>query len=540
MPENDHDTEAIETRGSYVGSMIKERVFTDRVLDAVHALRGDKSEITTLGVAQIQHERKAQSPQPPDYGRSVSLQLPFRSSWSSGRRAERVDYKAEVGNLDLNSLAMAVVNYEASRIPEAVPCVVTRDKQNNKERDFTHAAARLIRRPNPFNVWANYAGAAALAWNFKGDVHFWKNRSMTAVEELWYLPYFLVSARWPDDGRSPNVIQWAKDHGEKVNDLNPFLSHYQYNVPGKQPILYPKRDVIHLKRYSNLNNPREGVGVFEPLYKELYSDDRMALFTASIMTNMGIQVPVFSPKDDKDVIDPDDAEAMKALWIQKTTGSRAGEPVIMPVAVDVEKFGFTPSEMDLSDLRMIPEARVCAVTGIPASTLQFLVGLQNGTSYASSEQARQQGFEEVVLPLLRVWGEEFTWQLLPEFDDAQDASFEFDVSDVRVLQEDVDALYRRESEVFRAGGTTFDQFLTAIGKQAVGPPLGDVRLIPGLSNPTSPERLIARSTNESNPEPVPPIDPSSLAKFADIDRYLQKLDDEMKEFMKGKGQTRSA
>lgn len=515
----------------------KERSFPERLLDAVHALRPETSQMTTLGVAHIQHERKAKASasQMPDFGRTPPT---FQSRLSSSlfRRSERIDYKAEVGDLDLNSLAMAVVNYKASRIPEAEPCVVTRDEQGTKERDFTHPAASLIRRPNQFNVWANYVGAAVCSWCFKGDAYFWKNRSLAAIEELWYLPHFLVRPRWPDDGGSPSTVQWATTHGEKAGDLNPFLSHYQYNAPGRPPVLYPARDILHLKRYTSAVNPREGVGVFEPLYKELYSDKRMALFTAAIMTNMGIQVPVFSPKDHDDEIEETDAEHMKALWMAKTTGDRAGEPVVMPVAVDIEKFGFTPQEMNLSELCLIPESRVAAVTGIPASTLQLLVGLQNGTSYASSEQARQQGFEEVILPLLRVWGEAFTWGLLREFDGTEGATLEFDTTNVRVLQEDVDSLYRREIEVFRAGGTTYDQFLSAIGKAPVGPPLGDVRLVPGLSSPISPEQLIARATAEppepSNGAPTPEqVDQAQLAKLADMDQYLASLERQMKEFM---------
>lgn len=532
MAEDFSQTDLRDSAGSYVGAMIKERVFSERLLDAIHTLRPESSALTTLGVAHVQHKAKSSQSQPPDFGRTLPT-FPFRTSSGLFRRSDRVDYKAEVGDLDLNSLAMAVVNYKASRIPEAEPCVVTRDKQGNKERDFAHPVADLIRRPNPFNVWANYVGAAVCSWCFKGDVHFWKNRSLTTVEELWYLPHFLVRARWPDDGGSPSVTQWAKEHGEKVNELNPFLSHYQYNAPGRSPILYPARDILHLKRYVNANNPREGIGVLEPLYKELYSDQRMALFTAAIMTNMGIQVPVFSPKDDKDEIDETDAEHMKELWMAKTTGPRAGEPVVMPVAIDIDKFGFSPEEMNLSELCLIPESRVAAVTGIPAATLQLLVGLQNGTSYASSEQARQQGFEEVILPLLRVWGEAFTWQLLKEFDDTEGATFEFDVSGVRVLQEDTDALYRREIEVFRAGGATYDQFLTAIGKKPVGGELGEVRLIPGLSSPMDEEQLIAKSNGSLAPTPV---DPNAAAQsmVEEVEKTLAYLTAQNAEWMKGR------
>jgi hypothetical protein len=267
-----------------------------------------------------------------------------------------------------------------------------------------------------------------------------------------------------------------------------------------------------------------------PLVKELYGDDKMAQFTAAIMRNMGIQVPVISPKDKEVRVDATKAAAMKESWLRKTTGDRAGEPIVLSEPIDFEKVGFSPKELDLSMLRLIPESRVAAVLQIPATTLGLLVGLQNGTSYASSEQARQQGYEEVIIPLQTTWAEEINWQLKPEFDDLDDAEFWFDTSNVRVLEEDKDALVKRESEVFRSGGSTIDQYFTAIGKKPVGPPLGDIRMVPGLSTPMSPKRLIAMAT-EAQPKPEPlPIDPASLAKFADLERWFEGLEAQMKNF----------
>jgi hypothetical protein len=160
-----------------------------------------------------------------------------------------------------------------------------------------------------------------------------------------------------------------------------------------------------------------------------------------------------------------------------------------------------------------------------------MVGLQNGTSYASSEQARQQGYEEVVIPIQQVWAEEINWQLKPEFKGLEDAEFWFDTSNVRVLEEDKDALVKRESEVFRSGASTIDQFYTAIGKKPLGPPLGDIRMVPGLATPMSPERLIEMATKEPEPAPPsPPIDPASLAKFADLERWFADLEAQMKGF----------
>jgi phage portal protein BeeE len=446
----------------------------------------------------------------------------------------KTDYRHEVGDLDLNSLAMAVVNFTANRIPEAKPAVSRTKKGGDVEIDYLHPAAQLIRRPNKHHIWANYAGSCSMGWWFSGNVYFYETRDMTGMPvELWNLPHFLVDERWPGDGRTPDVEQWAAAHGEKNADLDSFLSHYQYTPPGKSPVLYPANDVVHIKRQQDPARPRRGLGAFESLYKELYGDDKMALFTASIMANMGLQVPVFSPKDDTVTINETNAAAMKESWIQKTTGTRAGEPVIMTQPVTLEKFGFNPSELDLSQLRLIPESRVCAVCQISPAALQVMVGIQNGTSYASSEQARQQGYEEVIIPIQGVWAEEFTHQLLSEFEGSEGAEFVFDTSKVRVLQEDEDAKVKRCSEIFKSGGSTLDQYLADVGKKPVGPPLGDIRMVPGLSTPMSPEKLLEMATKAPEPKPTnqPPIDPSSLAKFADMEQYIEGLEKQMKEFV---------
>lgn len=467
--------------------------------------------------------QKKAATKPPDLGPDNFSRLPYRfQGWGWNRNLSRVDHRQEVGDLDLNSLAMAVVNFTSIRIPEAKPAVVTTNNEGDEVKDFQHDMAKMVRRPNRHHIWANYVAACSMSWWFSGNVYFLKVRDVTGqVRELWFLPYFMVTPRFPNDKRSPEVPD------DKNND--PFLSYYEYRIPGKEPVLYPASDVVHIKRGLDLNNPRLGLGAFEPLYKELYGDDKMALFTASIMANMGIQVPVISPKEKDISFGPEQAAAMKESWMAKTTGSRAGEPVIMTEQIDVEKFGFNPRELDTSSLRLIPESRVCAVCQISPAALQLMVGIQNGTSYASSEQARQQGYEEVIIPIQRAWEEEFTWQLLPEFKGSEGAEFVFDTTKVRVLQEDRDALFKRESEALRAGGQSINGYLQSIGKKPVGTD-GDVYLVPSASSPMTLEKIATLAKNMTPPPEPVPIDPASLAKFAEMERMFEGLEEQMKGF----------
>jgi hypothetical protein len=481
--------------------------------------------VTTAYRALLPREQKAAATAPPDFSSAAATYDNFIDYRFRHRGpTSAIDYRREVGALDGHSLVACVFNYTGTRLPEAQPVIRRTNKAGDVAIDPLHPLAQLIRRPNKHHVWANYSHAASVDWWVDGGVRFKKVRSVTSqVVELWHIPHYLIRPRWPGDNGSPPVPQEA--------NLDPFISHYQFDVPGKAPELWPAADVLHLKRGPLMENRRTR-SPLEPLVKELYGDDKMAQFTAAIMRNMGIQVPVISPKDKEVRVDATKAAAMKEGWLRKTTGDHAGEPVVFSEPIDFEKVGFSPQELDLSALRLIPESRVAAVLQIPATTLGLLVGLQNGTSYASSEQARQQGYEEVIIPLQTTWAEEINWQLKPEFDDLDDAEFWFDTSNVRVLEEDKDAVVKRTVQQFNAGLITYDQALSACGLKPVGKPLGEYRIIPSLSTPTSPEQVIAMGDGSQEPKPVTPTDPASLAKFADVDRMMQSMEEQMREFMK--------
>lgn len=445
-----------------------------------------------------------------------SYQFSAPSRWSS----DTVNYKSEVGSLDGHSLVMCVVNYTGTRLPEAKPTVLIKDKDGKTEGDPLHDLARLIRRPNRHYVWANYCLSISLSWWIDGNVYFLKERDGAGdVIGLWYIPHHLIEPRWYDDRRSPEVPATTSD-GEPSST---YLSHYQFNVPNKVPVLYEARDVVHIKRGCDTER-RGGVSGFAPLVKELYGDDKMAAFTAAIMRNMGIQVPVIAPKDREVTINATDAQAMKESWMVKTTGARAGEPVILTEPVTVEKFGFSPTELDLSALRMIPESRVAAVLGIPAPTLGLLVGLQNGTSYASSEQARQQGYEEVVIPMQQAIAEEIQWQLLPDFEDTAKtgSEFSFDTTNVRVLQDDADNAMKRAATGYLAG----------VLKR------GDARRIVALETTPEDEMFFdprGGSLGTGEDDAGANVPAKGFGNVAEIDRYLGYLEMSMKDFVADQG-----
>lgn len=496
------------------------RKLIERLTDAVGELR----EPLPTKMLNIQVEKKSA----PDYGLPAQGYSSWRfNSFGWNRRFNHSDFTRDVEPLDKSSLVMAVVNDTGTALAEAMPSVRFRNAKNKWEPVPDHECALLVQRPNPFNVWADYCGALSLSWWLDGNVYFRKVREKYTgqlLTELWYLPHWMVKPRWPGDRGNPEVPTSGKNKA-----ANSYLSHYQYTVPGYEPELIPQSDILHIKRFVNPDRPREGIGAFEPLITEIYGDGAAARFSATILKNMGIVVPLFMPKDDSYSPTAEEAKAFKEKWKQETTGSNAGNAMVMTIPLKPEKYTFSPQEMDLAALRRIPESRVAAVTRYPAAYLQFLVGLENGTSYASYREAREQAYEQVVMPIQHVLATNFTWQLLSEFDAPKGARFYFDVSEVRVLQEDRNELFKREVAALAAGGQTVNQCLAALGRDTI--PNGDIFLIPSMSTPMTPERLLAvAESKEALPLPSP-IDPASLAKFADMERWIDSLEEQMKGFV---------
>lgn len=433
-----------------------------------------------------------------------------------------IDYRSEVGNLEDSSLVMAVVNWTGTQFTEAPPVVQVPAKEGSHETVVGHDAAELLLRPNPHNIFEDYCGVMSLDWWVPGNHYWYKVRDGAGqIIELWYLPSFMVEPRWPDDGISPEV---------RGGNLDSFISHYQYTVPGSDPVLYPAADIIHIKRFVDPMNRRKGIGAFGSVIREIYGDNAVAAFTATLMRNMGMVPYLLAPKESGVSISETAANAIKDNWLAKTRGANIGLPMVNAIPLDVTKLGLDPEQLDLSKLRMIPESRVAAITGIPAAMLQFMVGLENGTSFAAYREARQQGYESVVIPIQRVMARQLTEQLLPEFDKTKGARIYFDVSQVRVLQEDRDSLYKRAVLALQAGGISRNQFAASLNKPL--PDKEEIFYVPNTATLMTQELIEETAAEKPEPPPVAPVvDPNALGKVADIDRLIEQVELQMKDFV---------
>lgn len=367
-------------------------------------------------------------------GGASSLLLSLRSNFN---------YAREVGDGTGSSIVMAVVNWICRTFPEAPILVERRGADGQYEPVPDHALLELLERPNRFYSGILLWMATLLDWVTSGNAYWLKLRNESGrVVELWWAPARYMEPRWPMDGSA-------------------YITHYEYS-PGGLPLRIEVSDVVHFRHGLDPANTRKGLSPLGSLLREIFTDEEAANYSAAMLKNMGVPPVILSPEGEG-FISTDDATALKEDYIAKTSGDNRGQPIVIPSSLKVQVLSFDPQKMDLKSLRRLPEERVSAVLGLPAIVAGLGAGLDRST-FANMAEAREAAYESNIIPTQRLFGAELKSQLLPDFErDTRRIRISFDLSGIRVLQEDQNKLWMRMDVAVKGGWAMVSEARRAVG-----------------------------------------------------------------------------
>lgn len=374
--------------------------------------------------------------------------------WSAFVGRTRYDYAREVGDGTRNSIVVACLGWIARNFPEA-PLRV-RQKDDTGEWTTTEDAGALrmvdlLRRPNSYFSGILLWMATITDFWIHGNALWVKVRTSDKgpIAELWWIPWHLVTPRWSTDGTE-------------------FVGWYEYAVDGGRRIRIEAADVVHFRYGVDPDNIRVGKSPLTSIIREVFTDDEAANFSASLLRNLGVPGVIITPADDEGGIGQSEADAIKAKFRDSFGGDNRGEPLVMSGKVGVQVLSFSPQQMDLKALRRVPEERITAVLGVPAIVAGLGAGLDRST-FSNVAEARMAGWEENLLPSQRILASQIDVQLLPEFVlHPADFLVDFDVTEVRALQDDQNLLWARAADAASKGLITIASF-----KQQVGLPVNE-------------------------------------------------------------------
>jgi HK97 family phage portal protein len=345
-------------------------------------------------------------------GGSLGGSLAFGGSMLFGRTAgwrlfmnrTRIDYRREIGDPAENSIVGAVVGWISRNFPEAPVRIVHEDTT-----DIAYSSAstgpgfmlRLLERPNPYFSGVLQWMATVVDWICEGNAYWIKVRNRAGrVVELWWVPARMIEPRWP------------------LDDPTVFISHYSYRVDGVDYAI-PVRDVVHFRNGLDPRNTRKGLSRLGSLFREIFTDEEAANFTASLLRNLGIPGVIIAPANTTGGTQVRaEPKVIKEKFMELFGGDHRGEPMVLTSPTEVKVLSFNPQEMDLRELRKVPEERVSAVLGVPVGVAQLGAGLDRNT-FTNYGEANVAAYTQGVIPSQRIFAAEIEVQLLPEWADLE-------------------------------------------------------------------------------------------------------------------------
>ena len=259
-----------------------------------------------------------------------------RSSWSLSSRLPRSSFnnQATVGKGFRSSVVMAPVHWIARNFPQAVLTV-----EMDGEPVADHELTQLVNRPNGFYGGVALWMSTIFSYVLSGNAYWLIVRDERTMRplELWYAPHWMVTPVQGDDGAD-------------------FIMRYDYRPRGQKIALDPQ-DVIHFRYGLDPENIALGISPLASLWREIFTDDEAANFTAALLNNMGMAGIVISPAKGVNA-GPEELETTRQYINERLTGDRRGKPLVMGAGTEVGQMAFSPQQLTLGALRDIPEERV--------------------------------------------------------------------------------------------------------------------------------------------------------------------------------------
>lgn len=389
-------------------------------------------------------------------GRSELKRLNFNQSLASALDRSVYGYNTQsgyfpsdkledIGNGSGNSAVAACLSVLATAFAEPKLNVMKEDEVGQDIVLAKHPVSKLFKRPNPFMSGAILSHYLVSSISVEGDAYLFKNRnSKGQVVQL-----------------VPLMPAFVKPKG----DTERLITRYEY-TPTTDTVDIEPKDIIHIRTGVDPNDHRRGYAPIKTVLREILGDEAAGQYSTALLHNMAIPGVILSPSSDA-MGGPtrEEAEAISEMYKSKFGGANRGMPMVLTGSMNIDVVSFSPQDMNLIELRRLPEERVSAVMGVPAVLAGLGAGLSSAT-YSNTRELREYFTEQKLVPLWRTVAEELTYQLLPEFDDNDNIYCKYEVESVRALSQDQDELFKRMNTAVSGGWATIGEARNAVGLAA--------------------------------------------------------------------------
>ncbi len=320
-----------------------------------------------------------------------------------------------------------------------------------------HPLVKIMNNPNPFTTRARLMRMLVMDRDLDGNCYIAKVRSdLGNVVELWRL---------------------RPDRVRIIPDRQNFIAGYTYTV-GNETALFPPEDIIHWDEPNPLSD-YYGFSPVSPIMARVEVDNALRQALGDFYTGGGAgpgAILTLSGKLDDTIREQVRDKLRKML---NHIGSFRETLILEQGTSDYKRLGLDRGLTDYvpKEVNAVMESRIGLPFGIPGSILGLLIGYES-SSYANKRADWQVFWDITMTPLMADFDDGFTRSLCPEFGGIDELLA--DLSDIRALQEDIDALHERARKNVDAALWTIEEGRGATGVTEV-PQDGDHMLLPTRS-----------------------------------------------------------
>ena len=403
----------------------------------------------------------------------------------------------------INSAVFACLMAIATSYPEPPLVVKRRYRSGDVQERLEHPLQALLDNPTPngelsieellfWTAWAKHVDGNAYWIKVRSG-----DRDTGNVTELWP-----ISPTQMEPVTDPKSGNW--------------IDYYKYRIRPNEVVAVPVNNVIHFRLGLDDLDMRRGLSPLKALVRQIATDNEADKYTAALLKNYAMPGLVVIPAGGT-ILDEPTADRITARFTRKFSGDNVGKVAVLSRETTVEPFGFSPKDLEMTALHRIPEERISAVMGVPAIVAGLGAGLENAT-YSNARELREMFTEQKLIPLWRADAAKLNTSLLPDFTRTRNAFVEFDITNVRALQEDENEKYARLAvAVGNKPWLTVNEARTEIGYDPIEG--GDDMAEPEPEPQPVPEQLQQEPAEEPDAQDLEETPSSKALRMAELRRW---------------------
>jgi HK97 family phage portal protein len=381
----------------------------------------------------------------PERKTAVATQVP---TWEQGTQQVPRFYhnylKYSLEGYSRNEIVFACVEELATSAAEP-QLVGVRKTDKGTEQVKDHPILDLFAKPNPFMDRYSLMASVVMYQAISGNAYLEKVRSASGqVVQLWPL---------------------RPDRMFVVPDKAKFIRGWNYRIEGAlEPDYLPAEDVIHFRSRNPLDD-YYGLPPLAVCAERVDTDALMRSFTLSFFRNAAVPAGLLQITKQ---VNAAERQVIRDRFRMDTGGPQNWHSLMVMNDTEAK---YTPMGMPLGqsgivlpELDEISEARIAMAFGIPLELIGARLGMIHGNR-STTKEARATFWYETLVPKYLEMGATISRAFADE-QGADDVDyFEYDLSTVKALQEDEDALHKRVRDDLAAGVISVQEARAKLGHE---------------------------------------------------------------------------